>query len=78
MKIFGITFAPLNIPFQRRLQTLAAAAWISLILGGFVGVMTMGYILLFTRIWWFGILYLIWMYYDKDISETGGRRYVLK
>lgn len=74
MKLLGIEFAPLLIPWERRLQTLAAAAWISLIAGGFVGQMAMLYLLLCTRWWPLGLAYLAWMWLDRDTPNTGGRR----
>lgn len=74
MEIFGIRFAPLNVPLKRRLQTLSAAGWfITMAFGGFIGMFFAIY-LLFTRIWWLTALYLCWIWViDKDISEKGGR-----
>ncbi|KAJ8946387.1 hypothetical protein NQ318_011793 [Aromia moschata] len=75
MELFGIRFAPLYVPMERRLQTLAAAAWmITMAFGGFIGLLIALYLLLFTRLWWLTALYLFWVYMvDKDVSETGGR-----
>ncbi|CAH0558603.1 unnamed protein product [Brassicogethes aeneus] len=75
MNILGIQFAPLNVPMQRRLQTLAAAAWfIILAFGGFAGWGLTAYFILYTRLRWITLFYLGWMFFiDKDIEERGGR-----
>uniref|UniRef100_A0A1B6EFZ4 Acyltransferase n=1 Tax=Clastoptera arizonana TaxID=38151 RepID=A0A1B6EFZ4_9HEMI len=76
MKIFGIQFAPLDIPLERRLQTLAAACWFgTLAFLPFIGLFTLIYFILFTRYWMFGLLYATWICYDRKISENGGRRF---
>ncbi|VEN50167.1 unnamed protein product [Callosobruchus maculatus] len=74
MEIFGIEFAPLNVPLERRLQTLAAAAWmITMAFGGFIGSLLIIYLLLFSKLWWLASIYLIWIYTDRDVCERGGR-----
>ncbi|CAD6236457.1 GSCOCG00008193001-RA-CDS [Cotesia congregata] len=75
MELFGIHFAPLRVPLKRRLQTLAAAAWIFVLgFGGVIGWLSTIYFLLFTT-WmrYFSIFYLMWIYYDKDTCIRGGR-----
>ncbi|XP_063909572.1 2-acylglycerol O-acyltransferase 1-like isoform X2 [Zophobas morio] len=73
MKILGIEFAPLNVPLERRLQTLAAAAWfVVLAFGSFFGIIITGY-LFFTSYWWLSLLYLLWIYIDSNTCEEGGR-----
>lgn len=76
MEILGIQFAPLNVPMQRRLQTLAAATWFTtLAFGGFVGTGLAIYLLVYTRFWWLTALYLTWMILlDNDVAKKGGRR----
>lgn len=76
MEIFGIEFAPLNIPLKRRMQTLAAATWfVIMIAGGFIGFIVATYLVIFTSWRWITILYLIWIWgIDKDIGRRGGRR----
>ncbi|XP_015589868.1 2-acylglycerol O-acyltransferase 1 isoform X2 [Cephus cinctus] len=75
MQLLGVKFAPLNIPLERRLQTLAAAAWIIIpILGSITGLVVTIYLLLFTqKIRYFVLIYLIWIYYDRDTCNRGGR-----
>ncbi|XP_044757332.1 2-acylglycerol O-acyltransferase 1-like isoform X2 [Coccinella septempunctata] len=70
-----IQFAPLNIPFKRRLETLSAASWIySLAFAGFTcGLLTL-YLILYTRLRWVAILYLIWIVKDRHTCDSGGRR----
>ncbi|XP_066145473.1 diacylglycerol O-acyltransferase 2-like [Euwallacea fornicatus] len=75
MEIGGISFAPLKVPMDRRLQTLAAgAAFVWLIFGGFICVIFSIYLILFTKFWLLTIAYLLWvMFWDKPISQQGGR-----
>ncbi|KAJ8921379.1 hypothetical protein NQ315_002995 [Exocentrus adspersus] len=75
MEIFGIQFAPLNVPMERRLQTLAAAAWmIVMAFGGFIGLLIALYLLTFTSFWFITGVYLLWAWFiDADIAERGGR-----
>ncbi|KAJ8971205.1 hypothetical protein NQ314_000807 [Rhamnusium bicolor] len=75
MEIFGIQFAPLNIPLERRIQTLAAAGWmITMAFGGLISLIVAIYLVLFTKYWWITVLYLIWAWViDKDICDNGGR-----
>lgn len=75
MKLFGVKFAPINIPIRRRLQTLAAATGIIFLIGGgYVAILVMAYILIFTRFYWLGLIYIAWIYYDRKTAEQGGRR----
>lgn len=74
MEVYGIKFAPLNVPLKRRLQTLAAAAWfVTMAFGGFIGSGLSAYLILFTRFWWLALLYLLWLYIDRETCKKGGR-----
>ncbi|XP_024890067.1 diacylglycerol O-acyltransferase 2-like [Temnothorax curvispinosus] len=75
MEILGVKFAPLNVPLQRRLQTLTAAIWIFITLfGAFWGYIITAYLLLYTEtIRYFLVPYFLWMYYDWDTCYRGGR-----
>lgn len=70
----GIQWAPRTTPLHRRLQTLAAAAWICLILFGEAVCIYLFYLLVYSSYWWVAFLYLIWMINDIDICNKGGRR----
>ncbi|XP_044258046.1 2-acylglycerol O-acyltransferase 2-like [Tribolium madens] len=73
MNILGIKFAPLNIPLERRLQTLAAGCWFTtLAFGTFIGTFIWVYFF-FTRFWYLSVLYATIIYLEKDRCETGGR-----
>ncbi|XP_050464155.1 diacylglycerol O-acyltransferase 2-like [Cataglyphis hispanica] len=76
MEILGVKFAPLNIPLQRRLQTLAVAIWIFVTpFGDFWGYILTAYLLFYTQTMrYFVLLYFLWMYYDWDTCDRGGRR----
>ncbi|XP_003461531.1 2-acylglycerol O-acyltransferase 2-like [Cavia porcellus] len=69
-----VEFAPLLVPWERRLQTLAVLQWIFsflvlglICIGVFVG-------LLFTRFWLLTVLYAFWWSLDRDKPRQGGRR----
>ena len=73
-ELFGIQFAPLLIPFERRLQTLAVFFWISsfLFMGGICSAIFI--FLAFTQYRWISILYLSWLVYDWNTPYNGGRK----
>lgn len=71
-----IEWAPLNVPFHRRIETLVAGSWMVLIVFGELIVL-----LAFLATLWFGnafiralgLVYIAFMYYDRKVGETGGR-----
>lgn len=75
MRLLGVDFAPLNIPMKRRLETLSVAilAW-SFFSGGFWGSMILLYLTFYTRFFWIALLYMAWLYYDRETPRRGGRR----
>lgn len=77
MNLRDVEFAPLCVPFRRRLETLAAAAWIYLVvLGGLTGWAVLLYILTATRFWWLSVLYLSWIYLDRSVGSSNKIRCV--
>ncbi|XP_022202789.1 2-acylglycerol O-acyltransferase 2-A [Nilaparvata lugens] len=73
--LFGIKFAPVIVPLERRLQTLAVATWfIFMTSSSFMGFMLCVYLLLYTRFYIPTLIYIFWTWYDKGIAEKGGRR----
>ncbi|XP_055334327.1 2-acylglycerol O-acyltransferase 2-A-like [Paramacrobiotus metropolitanus] len=74
-KVGGIEWAPLNIPLQRRLQTLAAfMAVMTFFFGGVSGLFFLAY-LLHTKYYWITFLYAVWLLYDYETCSRGGRRF---
>ncbi|XP_065157473.1 2-acylglycerol O-acyltransferase 1-like isoform X2 [Atheta coriaria] len=76
MELFGIHWAPLNVPLQRRLQTLAAGCWfVIMAFGGFMMWILTAYLIFFTSYWWLTLIYILWIKtLDKDTCEEGGRK----
>jgi len=75
--LFGIRFAPLWLPLERRLQTAAVLFWILLFtvspsLTMFILYYTIAKTTYFK---WVGILYTAWYIYDFDTCNKGGRRW---
>ena len=78
MKLLGIEFAPLCVPFERRMQTLAAAAWFFFgAFGNPIGWCITISLLIFAPQWLklLTVAYLLFAYFDRDVRLTGGRRY---
>ena len=76
-EIAGIKFAPLNIPLERRLQTLAVMYYMFVTvfmvpLIPFFGLLLPMYILFCTKYWFLIVAYVAWLYYDWDSPKTGG------
>ncbi|KAK9302948.1 hypothetical protein QLX08_005215 [Tetragonisca angustula] len=80
MEIFGVKFAPLNVPLKQRLETFVVAT-ITCLLGTllFGGYPLAIYILIYSEtLRYFVLLYFIWMYYDNYLHPVGDRRARLK
>ena len=76
MKLKDVEFAPLCVPLRRRLETLAAAAWIYLVVfGGLTGWAILLYILMATRFWWVALLYALWIYLDRSVAWNNPKRF---
>ncbi|CAB4066110.1 MOGAT1 [Lepeophtheirus salmonis] len=73
-QILGIKFAPLNVPFERRLQTIAALIWSSIIVIGFpLGCTIFLYLLWTSQVRWILWPYIAWIIYDFNTPFNGGR-----
>lgn len=70
-KLFGIEFAPIIIPLERRLQTLAVLYYCSEFLFiGFAALSLLIY-LLFTNYYFISLLYGAWFLYDRNVCNNG-------
>jgi len=70
--IFGITFAPLLLPLERRLQTLGILWILFLVLSGPFWIGFMSYLLLYSDTYrWIVILYAAVVIYQKDLPHRG-------
>ena len=79
LKSLKIKFAPLNIPIERILQTLATAAFIFIILFGTPTAFFLSLIIFIYGYQWMKLLlmgYLVFAYFDRNTCRQGGRRYV--
>nr|ACO15207.1 2-acylglycerol O-acyltransferase 1 [Caligus clemensi] len=73
-RLFGIHFAPLCLPLERRLRTVGALAWSGLIfIGLLLGGIVFFYCLLTSKYQWIIWPYLTWYIYDIRTPFTGGR-----
>ncbi|XP_054168762.1 2-acylglycerol O-acyltransferase 1-like [Oppia nitens] len=73
VKILGIEFAPINIPIERRLQTLAVLYYCcEFLLIGFLSLLLL-INLIFTKYYYLSILYFMWFIYDRKVCNQGGR-----
>lgn len=69
----GIEFAPLNIPWQRRLQTFCIAHYLWVFaFSQFLVFYIIIYLAFWTSYWWVVLLYFIYFYLDRKASKRGG------
>ena len=74
MKVLGLEFAPLSVPMERRIQTLAVLHYTSSFLFVGFGMAALFLYLLFTDYYYVPLLYLLWYSYDRLTPRQGGRR----
>ncbi|XP_062870265.1 2-acylglycerol O-acyltransferase 2 isoform X1 [Trichomycterus rosablanca] len=70
-------FAPVDVPLQRRLQTVAVLQWVFSFLGLAPCCIVLFLYLLFTRFWLVSVLYATWWFLDWETPSRGGRRVAL-
>ncbi|XP_038050284.1 2-acylglycerol O-acyltransferase 2-A-like [Patiria miniata] len=71
----ALEFAPLNIPFHRRLETLAVIQWwFTFLFLGLTSCIIFAYLFLFTSYYWVTLLAILWVIYDHKTPSRGGRR----
>lgn len=71
-----IDWAPLCVPFHRRVETLTAGSWMILILfGELITLIAFLALFAFSNMYIRAacLLYCAFMYYDRKVGETGGR-----
>ena len=75
--MLGVKFAPLNVPLERRIQTLSVLFYTSLFVVVPIGSILLFIFVLFSKYYYLALGYGAWMYYDIAIQKTssrGGRR----
>ena len=75
MKVLGVEFSPLSIPLERRLQTFAVFFWMGLFVVSTLLCLPwflLAYLLLFSRLWLFALLYVAWLYHDIQSCNRQG------
>ncbi|XP_028172003.1 2-acylglycerol O-acyltransferase 2-like [Ostrinia furnacalis] len=68
-----VQWAPLDVPLKRRLQTLSILGMCLIFVIGVPFTQYLLYKLLYSEYWWVAILYLMWMIYDIEVCNRGGR-----
>ena len=67
---------------ERRLQTFAVFFWMGLFVASTllcIPWLLLAYILLFSRLWFFGLLYLAWLYHDiSSCNRWGVKRRIIE
>ncbi|KHJ45052.1 diacylglycerol acyltransferase [Trichuris suis] len=69
----GIEFAPLFVPWRRRMQTIAVAHYVGLFAGPYFVLIFTLMALIVWRLWWLMALYGLWLYIDRDAPKRGSR-----
>ncbi|CAG7825141.1 unnamed protein product [Allacma fusca] len=73
--VLGVQLAPLRIPWERRMETVAVASFMgTFLLMGPVGFFLFVYLFLCTNYHYLSILYILWYLYDRNRCNVGGRR----
>lgn len=75
VKCFGIEFAPFNVPFRRRVEIIAVAIWTCYHFSGILlnlAIVSAALTNIFLA--WIPLLYIIWIYFDRNTASTGGRK----
>ncbi|XP_074839136.1 2-acylglycerol O-acyltransferase 2-B-like [Carettochelys insculpta] len=70
----AIRFAPLRIPLRRRLQTAAVLQWVFSFLALAQCCLALFLLALLTELWGLTLLYVLWLYLDRETPSRGGRR----
>ena len=76
VKFLGVDFVPINVPFERRLQTFSVLFYVSCFLVFPILSIVLSIVSLFTNYWWITLGYLAWFIYDNHVlkvSSRGGR-----
>uniref|UniRef100_A0A5S6QA33 Acyltransferase n=1 Tax=Trichuris muris TaxID=70415 RepID=A0A5S6QA33_TRIMR len=73
VSFLGIEFAPLFIPWRRRMQTIAAAHYVSLFAGPYFLLIFSLIAMIVWRLWWLAVVYGLWLYVDRDAPKRGSR-----
>ena len=76
MEVLGVEFAPISIPWERRLETISVLLWGLLFLFSTPITLWLLYSWLFysNYLWPLTLIYFAWYIYDLDTCNRGGQR----
>jgi 2-acylglycerol O-acyltransferase 2 len=71
-KILGVEWAPLNVPWRRRMQTFCVSSYVNFSLFSRLLVFYLLIVTLLSPFWWVTVLYFVWFYFDRNAPKRGG------
>jgi len=73
-KVLGVEVAPLHVPWERRMETLAVTFWANTLSLSLILLLVLVYLYLYTRLWPVPLMYAVYYILDRKTCFRGGRR----